>query len=110
MASGRRVAGAIKSLVNARSLHESLLMPALTYGSETIWREKERSRIRAVQMDNIRGMLGFRRMKKVLNAQIRNLCGVTTKGVDEKIEEDVLQWFGHVERMKNNSTAKRVYI
>ena len=41
--SGRRVAGAIRSLVNARSLqlqcarvlHESLLMPALMYGSET---------------------------------------------------------------------------
>ena len=35
-------------------LHESLLVPPLMYGSETmIW--KERSRIRAVQMDNLRG-------------------------------------------------------
>ena len=34
-----------------RVLHEGLLMPVLLYGSETmIWREKERSRIRAVQM------------------------------------------------------------
>ena len=54
VASGRRVAGAITSLVNARSLqlecarvlHESLLVPALTYGSETLMlREKESSRI-----------------------------------------------------------------
>ena len=61
--SGRRVAGAIRSLVNAwslqlecaRVLHESLLVSILMYGSETkIWREKERSRIRAVQMDNLR--------------------------------------------------------
>ena len=46
--SGRRVAGTIRSLVNARSfqlvcarlLHESLLVPDLTYGSETmIWRD-----------------------------------------------------------------------
>ena len=44
VASGRRVAGAIRSLVNARSLqlecakvlHESLLVPVLTYGSDTI--------------------------------------------------------------------------
>ena len=59
--SGRRVAGAIRSVVNARSLqleyarvlHESLLVPVLTYGSETmIWRE-ERSRIIAVQMGNL---------------------------------------------------------
>ena len=48
--SGRRVVGAIKSLLNARSpqfecariLHESLLVPVLMYGSETmIWREEE---------------------------------------------------------------------
>ena len=46
-----------RSLVNARSLrlecdrvlHELLLVPVLTHVSETmIWREKERSRIRAV--------------------------------------------------------------
>ena len=55
VASGRRVAGAIGSQVNARSLqfecarvlYESLLVPVLMYGSETmIWREKM-SRIRA---------------------------------------------------------------
>ena len=50
--SGRRVSGSIRYLVNARSLqfecdrvlHESLLVPVLTYGSGTmIWRGKERS-------------------------------------------------------------------
>ena len=71
MESGRRVAGAIRSLVNARSLqlerarvlHESLLVPVITSGSETmIWREKERSKIRAVQMENLSGQLGISRM------------------------------------------------
>ena len=52
------------------------------YGSEAmIWREKGRSRIRAVQMD---GLLGIRRMDKVPNTPIRQLCGVT-KDVDEKM-------------------------
>ena len=55
-------------------LHESLLVSVLTYGSETmIWREKERSKIRAVQMDNLRGLLGVRRMEKVPTARIRQL-------------------------------------
>ena len=54
VANGRRVAVAIRSLVSTRSLqlecarvlHETLLVPVLRYGSETmIWREKERSRI-----------------------------------------------------------------
>ena len=69
VASGRKVAGAIRSLVNsrdlklecARVLHETLLVPVFKDGSETIlWREKERSRVRAVQMDNLRGLLGVR--------------------------------------------------
>ena len=55
--SGRRVAGAIRSLVNdmdlqlefARVLHETLLMPVLMYDSETmLWKGKEISRVRAV--------------------------------------------------------------
>ena len=50
VASGKRIAGAIRSLVNDRSLqlecvrvlHESLLVPVLTHGRETMIRtEKE---------------------------------------------------------------------
>ena len=45
-------------------------MPFLTYDSETMtWREKERSRIRGVQMDNLRGLLGIRRMYRIPNAR-----------------------------------------
>ena len=38
--------------------------------------EKEKSRIRAVQMDNLRGLLGIRRIYRVPNACIREFCGV----------------------------------
>ena len=67
-----------------RVLHEGLLMPVLLYGSETmIWREKEKSRIRAVQ---ILVLLDIRRMDKMPNALIRELCGVM-KELDERIDE-----------------------
>ena len=111
------MAGAIRSLVNARDLqlecarvlHETLLVPVLIYGSETIpWEEKERSRIRSVQMD-LRGLLDIRRMDIVSNARIRELCGVTN-WVDKRIEEGVLRWFGHVERMERDRIAKRVNV
>ena len=36
-----------------------------------IWTEKERSRIKAVQMDNLRGLLGIKRMDRVPKSQIR---------------------------------------
>ena len=80
MASGRRVVSAIRSLVNARDLqlecarasHETLFVPVLIYVSETmLWKEKDRSRIRAVQMDNLRGLLVIRRMDRIPNARIR---------------------------------------
>ena len=48
-------------------------------------------------------------MGKILNAQVRQLCGVM-KGIDEKVDEGVLGWFGHVERMENIRIAKRVYL
>ena len=56
-------------------------------------------------MSNLRNLLGIRGMDRVPNAQIRQLCGMT-KGVDEKINEGVLRWFGHVERMENDRIAK----
>ena len=40
---------------------------------------------------------------------MRQLYGVT-KGVDEKIDEGVLRWFGPVERMENGRVAKKVYM
>ena len=94
----------------ARFLHETLFVPVLMYGSETVFlKEQERSRIRAVQMDNLRGFLGIRRMDRVRNAWIRELCGVK-KVLDERIYESVHWWFGHVERMENDRIAKRVYV
>ena len=56
-------------------------MPVLMYYTETmIQKEKERSKIRAVQMDNFRGLLGIRRMDKVQNALITELYGVIKGG------------------------------
>ena len=67
--------------LSVRLLHEVLLVPVLLYSSATIWREKEGFRIKAVQIDNLRGLLGIRRMDRILNVQIKKLCGVV-KGMD----------------------------
>ena len=69
----------------------------------------ERSRIRAVHMDNFRSLLVIRRMNRVPNPRISELCGMT-KRVDERIDEGDLQWFCHVERMESDRIAKRVYV
>ena len=51
-----------------------------------LWREKERFRVRAVQMDTLRRWLGIRRMDRIPNTRIRELSGVK-KGLDERIDE-----------------------
>ena len=67
-ASGSKVVGALRSLVNARGLqlecvrvlHEGLLVPVLLCCSETmIWREKM-FRVMVMQMDNLRGLLDIK--------------------------------------------------
>ena len=73
-----------------------------------VWK-KERSRTRAVEMDNLKGLLGIRRMNRIPNAQIRELCGVT-KRVDERIDEGALRKFGHLEKMGKDRIPKRVYV
>ena len=89
--------------------HETFLLSVLMYGSETIlWKEKERSRINVVQMGNLRGLLGIRRFDRIPKERIRELCGVK-KGQDERIDEGVLQWFCHVERMERDRITKRVF-
>ena len=53
-----------------------------------IRREEERSMIRVLQMGNS-GLLFIRRMNRVLNAWIREMCRVM-KGLNERIDESVL--------------------
>ena len=59
-------------------------------------------------MDNLRSVLGIRRMDKAPNVRARELCGVS-KLLDERIDEAVLRWFSHVKRMENDRTVK-VYV
>ena len=49
-------------------------MLALTYESDTmVWRSKEGSEIRAVQMDDLISLLDIRRTDRVPNALVREL-------------------------------------
>ena len=63
--------------LNVLVLHETLLVLVLKYDSETVlWKEKERSRIRA---DNPRGWVG-----SLILVWNRKLCRVK-KGLDEGV-------------------------
>ena len=78
-------------ILSARVLDEIMFVPVLMYCSESmIWKEKERLRIRAVPQ------------KFVGCQENRQSAECTDKGVvqsDEEIDEGVLRWFGHMERI-----------
>ena len=48
-------------------------------------------------------------MDRVPNARIMELCRVR-KGLNKRINEGILQWFSHVERMERDRIATRVYV
>ena len=61
---------------------EGLLIPVLMYRSEMmVWKVKEKSRIKSVQMDNLRYLLGIGGIDRIPIVQARGLCGVM-KNVD----------------------------
>ena len=64
--------------------------------------------IRAVQMDNFRGLLGIRRMDSLEctdNGVLQN-----DEKVDERINEGILRWLCHVEEKESDRIAKRFYV
>ena len=59
-------------------------------------------------MTSLRGLLGIMRIERMTNCRVKELYGV--KGMDEIIDKSAIQWSGHIERMKKNRIAKRMYV
>ena len=63
-------------------------MPVLIYGIETVlWREKERTRIRAIQIDCLWGLLAIGRINGVL------MHGLELCGVKNRVDEGLMKLF-----------------
>ena len=60
-------------------------------------------------MENLRVLLSIRKVDRVPNVRIRELCRVR-KGLDGKIDGGVLRWFDHVERLEGDRIARRIYV
>src|SRR5678816_4329528 len=69
-----------------------------------VWNKKYRSKVQCVQRDNLRGVLGVRRIDKMRNERITELYGMK-KGINESM----FRWLGHVERMDDSRLVKRMY-
>merc|ERR1712002_884396 len=63
--------------------------------------KKDRKRIEVVEMNCLRNICGRRRIDMVPNVRIREVCGKNVS-VSERMDQGVLRWFGHVERVYNS--------
>ena len=66
----------------------------------------ERKRMEAVETNCLRKICRVRRIDRVPNVEIRR-CGKNVS-VSLRIDQAVLKWFGHVERMGDERMAKSV--
>ena len=85
------------------------MIPTAVYASKT-WSlsAQEKRKIEVFEMMSLRNICGIRRVDRVRNAIIKERCGCEFS-VLERIDRNVLRWFGHVERMGEERLVKRVY-
>ncbi|MCP4337615.1 MAG: reverse transcriptase family protein, partial [Desulfobulbaceae bacterium] len=114
---GKRVVGTLKSVTRNRAmsmevkktLHDSVVIPTLTYGSEA-WTMtgRHKSRVRGVEMSYLRSACGVTWRDRLTNEEVRERCNVDVD-VLESVKRNTLRWFGHVERMGSERLVKKVY-
>ena len=72
-------------------------------------REKKRSRIESCANGQPERIVGYQENKESVESMGKREYGLTN-GVGECVDESVLRWFGHIQRMGNDSITKRVYM
>jgi len=87
--------------------YRTAIRPAMLYGSEC-WALKgqQEHKIGVAEMRMLRWMCGHTRKDKIRNEQIRGRVGVAP--IEEKIVENRLRWFGHVQRRPRDAPVRRV--
>ena len=92
-----------------RSLYESVVVPTVLYGSEC-WglKANERHRLNVFEMRCLRSMCGVTIMDRERNEHIRRRVGILHE-LAARVDESVLRWFGHMERMDDERLVKRVW-
>ena len=90
-------------------MYKGIIEPSLLYGCD-VWtlKVRERKRMEVVEMNCLRNICGLKRTDRVPNVEIRRRLGKSVS-VSQIIDQGVLRWFGHVERMEDERMAKRVH-
>jgi hypothetical protein len=88
------------------NIYNALIKSSLLYGSDT-WRltEKNKRRIEATEMDDLRISSRISRKDRIRNVSIRQQIGLE-ETIIKWIEQNQLTWYGHVQRMAEGRLPK----
>ena len=88
-------------------IYETIIRPALPYGSEC-WAMKvtNKRKIATTEMRMLRGILGVSRRDHMRNEEIRRILHLSS--IDEVMRSGRLRWFGHVHRRDATNVTCRV--
>ena len=116
MNEGYRAWGVLKSVLSngglrikaKKCLLEGVIVPTALYGAEA-WgmRSVERRKVNVLEMKCLRSLVGVSRMDRVRNEQVSRRAGIKME-LASRVDQRVLRWFGHMERMDDYRMARRV--
>ena len=91
-----------------KCLYEGVIVPTALYGAEA-WgmRSTERRKVNVLEMKCLRSLMGVSRMDRIRNEEVRRRTGIGREFAS-RVDQRVLRWFGHVERMDEGRLARRV--
>ncbi|KAK3507513.1 hypothetical protein QTP70_028066 [Hemibagrus guttatus] len=98
----RKISGRIKGKV-----YRTVVRAAMLYGLETVsLRKRQESELEVAELKMLRFSLGVTRLDRIRNEYIRGTAHVGRLG--DKVREDRLRWFGHVQRRESEYIGRRM--
>ena len=91
-----------------KCLYEGVIVPTALDGAEA-WgmRSAERRKVNVLEIKCLRSLVRVSRMDKVRNEEVRRRAGIERE-LASAVDQRVLRWFGHVERMDEYRMDRRV--
>lgn len=89
-------------------VYKTIFKSVLLYGSES-WTLSKRmaSKVQAIEMKFLRGVKGITKRDKIRNSKIRE--DLEVKPIQDDIHRRQLRWFGHLIRMGEERTVKKIW-
>ncbi|KAK3551724.1 hypothetical protein QTP70_023244 [Hemibagrus guttatus] len=98
----RKISARIKGKV-----YRTVVRAVMLYGLETVsLRKRQESELEVAELKMLRFSLGVTRLDRIRNEYIRGTAHVGRLG--DKVREDRLRWFGHVQRRESEYIGRRM--